>query len=86
MEKLIIMLMNFFMFHLLVLGMTHPEAPYGNGKNRQDANLGVSCLFEYRDEEGGVDSGLGQRTFFPLLHSLAPDFLECGLGGATIPD
>jgi hypothetical protein len=58
----------------------------GHGKDRQNANMGLFCIFEYRNEKGGFVADFGLRGIFYLLHSLGPVFRKPGLGCKDIPD
>jgi len=57
-----------------------------NGKNREYANMGLSCIFKYHNEKSGFATDLGLRNIFYLLHSLATVFCKSELGYENIPD
>jgi len=42
--------------------------------------MGLSCIFQCRNEKGGFIADFGLRCIFDLLHSLVPIFREPGLG------
>ena len=57
---------------------------WSNGKERQYANMGLSCIFKYQNEKGGLNTDLGLRSIFHLLHSLALIFRKSRLGSKNV--
>jgi len=55
-----------------------------DGKDRQHANMGLPCVFQHRNEKGGLVDDLGQPGIFHLLHSLVAVSGRTGLGCENI--
>ena len=46
--------------------------------------MGLSCIFQYRNEKGGFVADIGLRCIFHLLHSLVAVFRKPRLGCENI--
>ena len=46
--------------------------------------MGLSCVFQYRNEKGGFAADFGVRCIFHLLHSVVPIFRKPELGCENI--
>ena len=55
-----------------------------NGKDKQHADMGLSCIFEYHNTKGSPVADLGQRSIFRVLHPLEPIRTKPRLGCGNI--